>query len=238
MFTVLDCYHKSKVHVSSAYLNPTPFLMSAIEKFGSKNNDSSSQTDKENIDGAAILLSASPKSHGFKQKEKEDAVNGSGRGWIPSAFLKLAEELHTKIAQNGGKILLYERDGFTFHAKGIWLTSGDSGFTFEHSPTNTSPHNCKIHAPESNLLATIFGSSNFGSRSEALDYESNCIVVINPSSHGENATKAKNELAVDWNSMLDYSMELGSKKDLQSDQSKSISTFIRDVALQVARKFF
>lgn len=240
LFSTWDCFSNSKVHLSSAYLNPTPLFMSALGKYGSKKTDNptTDQVDKERENGAAFLLSAAPSSHGFKQKNKDDAVNGSGRGWVPSVYLKLAEEVNAKFSHGGGKLLLYERDGFTFHAKGIWLTSGTGSKVLKQSSINNLQEKCKISEPENNLIATVVGSSNFGSRSEIIDFESNCILVMNPHIKNEKATNVKRAIAGEWNSMLNYCVELGSRPDLKIDKATDMIGFVRDAALQVVRKFF
>lgn len=232
--TTWNCSPHSCVYVSSAYLNPTPFFMSAIEKFGS-----SSTKDG----GASFLLSASPTSHGFKPKKKNDAVNGNGKGWIPSVFLNLAEEIHSKIKHNGGKILLYHREGYTFHAKGIWVTSGLSSSIKNTQSSlgvdkDKSLEEGRIVNPESDLIASVIGSSNFGSRSEMLDWESNCLLVMNPSVCDKKANDAKAAIAGDWNNMLKHCIELGSREDLKSTSDMSMNGMLSKVAIQIARKFF
>mmetsp|Transcript_122 Transcript_122/g.113 ORF Transcript_122/g.113 Transcript_122/m.113 type:complete len:656 (-) Transcript_122:89-2056(-) len=234
LFAALENYPSSTVHISSAYLNPTPFFMSALAKFGTQNE----KNHDEEFDGAAFLLTASPTSHGFKPR-KNDAVNGSGKGWVPSVFIKLAHEVRTQIISKGGKLLLYKRDGWTFHSKGIWLTSGNLGNreTFDNtqqSTANTCISNSYIHNPDTDLIATVIGSSNFGSRSEVLDFESNCILIMNPNC---NNSSRKVIFADEWNSMLDHTVELGDK-DYPDDDEKTIDRYLQNVLIKVARKFF
>jgi len=98
------------VRISSAYLNPTPFLMSALERFRD-----------------VTLMTAAPISHGFAPKKtktaktkangttmegKEEVTkgdggssSGKGRGWIPSVLIQLAKEAAEKILPNGGKVI-------------------------------------------------------------------------------------------------------------------------------------
>ena len=251
--TVRNCFPNSSVYISSAYLNPTPLLMSAIEKFSSSSNKNDShnslnqsQNDNDKVQkrrkdgGASFLLSASPTSHGFRPKNKDDAVNGSGRDWIPSVFLKLAEDIHFKIKQNGGKILLYHREGYTFHAKGIWVTSGcdTSSRSYLEGEKGKSLGEAEIADPESDLIASIIGSSNFGSRSEVLDWESNCLLVLNPSACDKKSNNVKAAIAGDWNNMLKDCLDLGSREDLKSSSTMSVNDLLSNVATQIARKFF
>jgi len=224
--------HDIAVQISSAYLNPTPFLMSALERFRD-----------------VTLMTAAPISHGFapkKAKTMETKANGTttegtkdvtkgdggsssgkGRGWIPSVFIQIAKEAAEKILPNGGKVMLYERKGWTFHAKGLWLTTTSSS----HSAVTSNPseegnvgvedgtsrsrgdgvdanaiHNDDNEAQkrttttdydDSIMLASIVGSGNFGSRSEKLDFESNCILVVNPSYTKSSSSSRNKEEDID-----------------------------------------
>ncbi|EED91064.1 hypothetical protein THAPSDRAFT_262734, partial [Thalassiosira pseudonana CCMP1335] len=129
----------ASVRLSSAYLNLTPRLLSALTTFG-----------------APYILTAGMISHGFAPKPKIKAS-------IPEAFLTLVKETAVSILAKGGKVLMYERLGWTFHAKGVWITAGDD-------------KRQAIGDPD-----TIIGSGNYGARSEDLDVESNCIIVFNDS---------------------------------------------------------
>ena len=233
ILAVKDCFPtNSALFISSAYLNPTTLLMSAIEKFTSVGGGNS-----------AYLLSAAPTSHGFKPKKKDDAVNGSGRGWIPSIFMKLAHEVDLKLSSSGsGKVLLYEREGYTFHAKGLWLTSSFSSYSENAESSNASK--CQkgrknITDPGNNLLVSVIGSSNYGSRSEVLDFESNCILVMNPMANNcAKSKQVKAAIAGDWNCMLDRHVEYGSRDDLGLEKSSYVNSFVKGIVTQVVRRFF
>lgn len=142
----------TNVQLASAYLNPTPKLTSALARF-------------DNL----RLLTAGPKSHGFAVKPGKPR-----RGdWIPSIFSALYAELEGKLPHVN--FLYYERDGWTFHAKGLWITRNDR------------------------LQAAVVGSGNYGARSEAMDVESNTILLF-PSEHSELQTR----LECEWDSMCQY----------------------------------
>jgi hypothetical protein len=234
---IWNLHSRSSVHLSSAYLNPTAFLMSVLEKFGSQ---------QQQHEGAAYLLSAAPTSHGFKPKKMKDGVNGSGRDFIPSVFMRLAEQINEKITSNGGRILLYEKNGHTFHAKGLWVTSNSScspvssikNVGDKDSNSSTDIDSCKIIKAEHNLVASIIGSSNFGSRSETLDWESNCILVMNPNAKDEKSVVAKSIIASDWNNMLEHSVQYGSREDLKVKPDLSVSGFVSHAATKIASKYF
>jgi phosphatidylserine/phosphatidylglycerophosphate/cardiolipin synthase-like enzyme len=130
----------------------------------------------------------------------------------------LAKETARSIASSGGKILLYERRGWTFHAKGIWITAvddvGDDGDDDDVDRSAPPPrcrhldprhHRSEIIGDPSSLLATVIGSSNFGSRSEKLDLESNCILIFNADSSmaagggGVCGSSVRESVAAEWN---------------------------------------
>ncbi len=257
LLTMLELNPNSSIYISSAYLNLTPFLMSAIEKFGKRiSNDNCTSTDEKGVHGSAFLLTASPSTHGFKPKKKNDGVNGSGRGWIPFIYLKLAREMYSKIKPNGGKVLLYDRDGHTFHAKGMWLASNCSeggsrsidGFGGSHL-SGSDLADWEISEPENTLMATVIGSSNFGSRSEILDIESNCIIVMNPlvdNTDNEGVSVVKKIIANDWNDMLGYCVDLRGSGDnakkqqvaSPTDAASCVTGFMQSMAKRMLRKLF
>lgn len=146
----------TNVRLASAYLNPTPRLTSTLQYF-------------DNLQ----LLTAGPKSHGFAPKP-----NQPRRGdWVPSIFSALYAELEMRLPH--AKFLYYERDGWTFHAKGLWISRREKN--------------------DSSLFAAIVGSGNFGARSEAMDAESNTILLF-PNQESELQTN----LEAEWKSMCQY----------------------------------
>ena len=165
-------------------------------------------------------------------------------------FMKLVEDVHSKISLSHeyGKVLLYEREGYTFHAKGLWLTSSTSSGSSISDRTmndndNGSVYNSKrVMNPENDLLVSVVGSSNYGSRSEILDFESNCILVMNPLANSTNAKQAKRAIANDWNSMLEYHVEYGSRDDLgmnnKRSSSASFEAFALGIVKNIVRRFF
>ncbi|KAK1741943.1 CDP-diacylglycerol--glycerol-3-phosphate 3-phosphatidyltransferase [Skeletonema marinoi] len=174
------------VRLSSAYLNLTPRLRSVLTMFGNKRGG-----------GAPYVLTAGAMSHGFapkkqtKSKQNNVGIVDKIKSSIPEAFLTLVKEASQSIIACGGKVLLYERQGWTFHAKGVWITAND---------TNTSRQEL-INDPTS-VVSTIIGSGNYGARSEDLDVESNCVIVFNEQSKGE---PIQQSVANDWNNMCEHS---------------------------------
>lgn len=199
------------VRLSSAYLNLTPRLRSILTLFGNKRG------------GAPYVLTAGAMSHGFAPKKQTKAnQNNVGlvdriKSSIPEAFLTLVKEASQSIIACGGKVLLYERAGWTFHAKGVWITANDS---------DTSRREL-IHDPTT-IVSTIIGSGNYGARSEDLDVESNCIIVFNEQNKTEPTQRS---VANDWNNMCAHST-VSNNNDFKEDINK-----LTTIVVQFMKKF-
>jgi hypothetical protein len=173
---------------------------------------------------SSYILTAGAASHGFAPKVGSSS-RGKKRGvleciklTIPDAFLALARETARSIASSGGKILLYERRGWTFHAKGHRRRRRRRRRRRQDDVDRSAlpprrrrldpRHHCpEIIADSSSLLATVMGSSNYGSRSENLDVESNCILIFNDDSSmaagggGGCGSSVKESVAAEWNEL-------------------------------------
>lgn len=124
------------VTLSSPYLNPTPFVKSVIEKYLS----------------IVDLISASPQANGFYNSRGAFSDNPGISRHIPTAYSHLAYQLLKNSRVKSLSYFEYSRPGWTFHAKGIWVQSGQA-------------------------LATFIGSSNLGYRSMQRDFEASVLVV-------------------------------------------------------------
>jgi len=220
LLTALELDPASTVRLSSAYLNPTPNFMYVLSKFGTTPSCSSGTF------GAAHLMTAGGTSHGFAPKKKKIAGHGNGRDFIPSVFDELSREAAQHIIPNGGKVLLYERRGWTFHSKGLWLNFGSEN---QDVVNNKRAY---IMDPQ-NVTAHILGSGNYGSRSEFLDVESNLILVM-PDRNTKNSTPLKNSLANEWNDMCDFTEEW----DCEQKQEVKLRHVPLRKALPFIRTFF
>jgi len=219
LLSALNSDDSVSVRLSSAYLNLTPKLMSVLNMFGQRRNSV----------GNAYILTAGTISHGFASSKAVDSERGragfldSIKATIPEAFMTLVKEIAKSIISNGGKVLLYERSGWTFHAKGLWLTSST------HSKDNQHEQQPERINDSSSLQATIVGSGNYGARGEDLDVESNCILIFNNDS--TNAKDVKKSLAAEWNSMCDSSTEL---KDITTNHDNKK---VMQVVLSFMKRF-
>ncbi|KAK4686455.1 hypothetical protein P7C73_g3679, partial [Tremellales sp. Uapishka_1] len=124
------------------------------------------------------LIAASPKSNGFYGSAGLSRL-------IPEAYTLLESRFHRdaqqsgRIKEGGVRLREWERKGWTYHSKGIWL-----------SPT----------APAANPFFTFIGSSNLSTRSLNLDTELSLLILTSSPSLRKalgQELKALDEYAVD-----------------------------------------
>ncbi|KAG7353117.1 D-lactate dehydrogenase [Nitzschia inconspicua] len=170
--------HPNTLQLSSAYLNPTSDMMSVLKKFKKTQ-----------------LLTAGRVSHGFRPKKK---AGNKGKEWIPAVFDHLAQDVLQALSPST-KLFHWERENWTFHAKGIWLREGN-----EDGKPGGYP-----------VAAAIVGSSNFGERSWVRDMESNLVLIFPPDRDG---TSEKGSQAIakafgkDWDELMAWSVVIEDPK--------------------------
>ncbi|KAL7465404.1 hypothetical protein ACHAXS_005725 [Conticribra weissflogii] len=188
--TVVENDPSASIRLSSAYLNLTRNMLSALTTLG-----------------VPFILTAGLTSHGFAPKERVKAS-------IPEAFLTLVKDAALPIRASDGKVLMYERPEWTFHAKGIWITSHcntDGCSECDNKYNNTTR---ELISDPSSLVSTIIGSSNYGARSYDLDVESNCILIFSESSDKNDevlrhdGASVRDLVAAEWNNLCKYCNEL------------------------------
>jgi CDP-diacylglycerol--glycerol-3-phosphate 3-phosphatidyltransferase len=157
----------TSVQLSSAYLNPTSDLIKALALYPP--------------------LTAGRLSHGFRPKKNK--AGNKGKDWIPTVFDHLQRDTCLKLPH--AQIHHWQREDWTFHAKGLWIQQ------------------------QQNLLAAIVGSSNFGGRSFVRDMESNLVLVFPPSNSGNNVVMAES-LQDEWKQLLASSKPVDTKGLVES----------------------
>lgn len=167
------CSSDTEVRLATAYLNPTAAFLSAVQHFSQ-----------------VLFLTAGPLSHGFKPQPK---AGNKGKAWIPHVFAYAAQQItgeHTKVAY-------YQRPGWTFHAKGMWLTRAGTASTL-------------TLAASADVLVLSHGSGNFGERSAKRDMESNVLLFLPPQS------PLASQAIAEWNALCAHadetSADTGDKK--------------------------
>lgn len=153
---------------AAGYFNPHPLITSSIIACSSSPNQALGK-----------ILTAHPMANGF--------YNSSGiSGLLPAAYTHLS--LRFLQAARGANIQLQEwqrgmvgqPEGWTFHAKGLWIT------LLNASVPSTSSSSASINRTETSFIEdpsqpgpaiTVIGSSNYTKRSYGLDLEVGAIVV-------------------------------------------------------------
>jgi len=174
---------KAEVRLASAYLNPTENMINILSGL-SNNNIIKGANGMEHH--SVYFLTAGPKSHGFApRKAPTTGKKSSIKKFKPTDLIAKGYRELSLLAFDSldrCQLLFYEREGWTFHAKGLWIS------LTRKSPTNVSNKkasldqqqgcgNTTISNPE-DLCVGVIGSSNFNARSETLDVESNCVFVF------------------------------------------------------------
>lgn len=113
------------------------------------------------------MITASPKANGFYGSKGVSRHLPAAYTWLTNRFWKrlVGKNRHDRV-----KINEWNKEGWTYHAKGIWF-----------SPT-----------PESKPTLTLLGSSNFGIRSAKLDLE--CTFLLDAHRSPVLQTRLKEEL--------------------------------------------
>ncbi|GAA5912159.1 hypothetical protein JCM6882_003070 [Rhodosporidiobolus microsporus] len=139
------------------------------------------------------IVSASPEANGFFNSR------GVSR-FIPPAYTYFAQRFYDEVVEEakrrkGGErhveMREWKRDGWTYHAKGIWLApsvsnpysppAADPSTSFSSSPLYLpDPHEQDFshrHAHPSPPFLTLLGSSNYGGRSATRDLEATLLLT-------------------------------------------------------------
>uniref|UniRef100_A0AAF5PUM6 CDP-diacylglycerol--glycerol-3-phosphate 3-phosphatidyltransferase n=1 Tax=Wuchereria bancrofti TaxID=6293 RepID=A0AAF5PUM6_WUCBA len=172
--------HHLSLTISSGYLNFTDTYTDLIS------NQNCFEMD---------VIYASPQANGFYQ--------ASGLfGFIPLMYVHISY-LFYKIMGSTVQMFEYNRPGWTYHAKGVWIDS-----------------------KQSSLSATMIGSSNFGHRSVHRDLEAQILIITC-------SEKLKRGLQEERSRILDYTTKVDAATFLQRDHFvpfwiRLISRFIRN----------
>jgi CDP-diacylglycerol---glycerol-3-phosphate 3-phosphatidyltransferase len=200
-----------QIRLASAYLNLTNHLVVVLGQ----------------CKGTSIhLMTAGFISHGFKPNSKK--VGNKGKAWIPAVFdvlgrrcLEALQNMPTN--SNDGcelstKLWYYQRIGWTYHAKGMWLTE------------STTMDNRNIVDASSMCVAATHGSGNFGGRSSYRDLESNLILIFNDK-QSEAAQRFRHMFESDWNAMCEHVVPV------EVEKAQRLSFSLR-MLLPLIRQFF
>ncbi|MFH4979297.1 hypothetical protein AB6A40_006006 [Gnathostoma spinigerum] len=141
------------------------------------------------------IIYASPQANGFHK--------GSGFSrYIPSIYVVISEFFY-RSTRSGVRLFEYERPGWTYHAKGLWIDSNASS-----------------------LFASLVGSSNYGYRSVHRDLEMSMLLVTSNE-------KLKKELRLEHARLKEWTFPVQFATFLRPDHRvplwiKLVSKYIRN----------
>jgi CDP-diacylglycerol---glycerol-3-phosphate 3-phosphatidyltransferase len=213
-----------QIRLASAYLNLTDDMIGVFRQ------------GKETV---IHLMTAGFASHGFKPNPRK--VGNKGKAWIPAVFDALGRQnVEAMRKQNHicsdpdyeGKTNLwyYQREGWTFHAKGIWVTErANTDHLNGNVSVNGTTGSLRIEDATS-MCAATHGSGNYGARSAICDMESNLILIF-PDVRQEKSQLFLKMFQNDWNSMCEYA------GTVESEKNQPLSYTLR-ILLPLIRPFF
>ncbi|KAK0411211.1 hypothetical protein QR680_005542 [Steinernema hermaphroditum] len=151
-----------------------PYMnLSVASGYFNLTNEYSDVIAKEGDYSLSVVL-ASPQANGF--------YNGAAlSGYIPLVYVYVSKLFYELVRNRPVKLFEYQRDGWSFHAKGIWL----------NFPKNQSEY-----------AATIFGSSNYGYRSVHRDLEAQVLLVTRDKNLKRRLSEEEGRL-FEWSSMVE-----------------------------------
>jgi len=159
---------KTLVRMTTGYFNPT------LDTLGAVKDESKAEFD---------ILMAHPSANGFLGSRFPS-------GGIPAAYTLIAKQFFQQIIQLGRiRLLEWQREGWTFHAKGLWL----------HDEKEDSP------------CLTMIGSPNFGYRSAKRDLECQFTLLTNDS-------KLKSELEEEEKRLFELGREVNERTFSEKDR--------------------
>ncbi|TFK27472.1 hypothetical protein FA15DRAFT_586378 [Coprinopsis marcescibilis] len=124
--------------------------------------------------GSAGLSGRIPEAYTLYEQRFMNAVRAAGKSWVGGASTGY-----------GVKLSEWNKPGWTYHAKGIWL----------------SPNN------DSKPILTLFGSTNLNARSAHLDTELSFMMVIPSSSPSSDALELQSALAQEASKIRGHTVE-------------------------------
>ena len=156
---------------TAGYFNPHPVVITALLACSSNQNKGVEDLKSACVTGT--VLTASPWANGFFGSKGVS-------GMLPAAYTLLSRRfLQRAVAEASGTVEFREwrrgtvgtPGGWTYHAKGLWLTLPESSSYGSKQNYHEDPHS----SPGPSL--TIIGSSNYTSRSYSLDTEVGAVIV-------------------------------------------------------------
>ncbi|POS86874.1 hypothetical protein EPUL_001723 [Erysiphe pulchra] len=144
------CYHNSSWTFTAGYFNPTQALTELLLSTSSSSN---------------TVITASPWANGFYGSNGVSGLIPSAYTFLLNRFLRIIQQKNrTKdiTVKEWRRGTVGEPDGWTYHAKGIWISLGREN-----------------RQVKSEVDISVIGSSNYTKRSYSLDLEAGVIILTN-----------------------------------------------------------
>ncbi|KAK7534305.1 uncharacterized protein J3D65DRAFT_633042 [Phyllosticta citribraziliensis] len=152
-------HHGSTWTFTAGYFNMTPHMRNLL--LGSN-------------PARGTVIAASPRANGFYGSPGVSGLLPPAYTHLAEVFLRAVERAHLAARvrlmewQRGS---VGEPGGWTYHAKGLWVSSPPSPQSRQHQQDRND------NAPRPLPQVSLIGSSNYTARSHALDLEANVLVV-------------------------------------------------------------
>ncbi|MCJ1388367.1 CDP-diacylglycerol--glycerol-3-phosphate 3-phosphatidyltransferase [Xylographa bjoerkii] len=192
---------------TAGYFNPHPAITASLLAASSQHGVSSDSDSSI----STTVLTASPWANGFYGSKGVS-------GMLPPAYTLLSRRfLHAATQTAPGAVTLREwrrgtvglTDGWTYHAKGLWLTLPSSASSQTQKTDNSDMATLPLSPGPA---VTIIGSSNYTVRSYSLDVEVGAIVVTTDSG-------LQKRLKEEEESLLQYS-KVVTEEDLKGGERR------------------
>lgn len=136
------------------------------------------------IQAPGTILTASPFANGFYNSSGVSSLLPAAYSHLSLRFLRAARSVHARISlREWRRGTVGEPDGWTYHAKGLWVTLLQSPAirsAAHHQPGDAETSRLpSVDAVSGGVgpCATVVGSSNYTKRSYGLDLEAGALVV-------------------------------------------------------------
>ncbi|KAJ7196846.1 hypothetical protein GGX14DRAFT_375736 [Mycena pura] len=165
-------------HLNTSSNGSRPLLDLTSGYFGLYNKYQNLILQSSNID--CRIVASSPKANGFYGSR-----GVSGR--IPEGYTLLEQRFMDAVTragrQSGVQLNEWEREGWTYHAKGIWVSEA-------------------VDVPP---MLTLFGSTNLNSRSAHIDTELSFLMLAPEASESESALAIRRQLVTELDNLRAHS---------------------------------
>jgi CDP-diacylglycerol--glycerol-3-phosphate 3-phosphatidyltransferase len=169
-------FRDSRWLFTAGYFNVHPMLSSLLIASTSKTVPSNTANSRNKTQGT--VLTASPWANGFYGSAGVSGMLPSAYTYLSARFLDrvaAAQRSHAIQLKEWRRGTVGEPEGWTYHAKGLWITLPQDEKKDDKTKTKARDETGDDHHDHPSL--TFVGSSNYTKRSYSLDLEVGAVVV-------------------------------------------------------------